>query len=108
MESSGVSDEYNPKTNAVFPAKAYLERYIDPRTDVAQCQTHYLKGFHSFYENHVNGGSMLEFGGGPTLLTLISAAKHVESITFAEYAETNRNEVIRWKNKENGRKATLK
>ena len=100
--------KYDPVVNKCYPAKGYLERYKDPRNDPTKCQLHILKAFHSFYEKHVSGMgdciSLLEFGGGPTVYSLISAAKYVESITFAEYAETNRDEVLLWKNERSGRK----
>ena len=100
--------KYNPEANKVFPAKAYLERFKDPKTDPTCSQMQFLKGFHSFYEKYIDGSggskSLLEFGGGPTLFTLISAAKHVDSITYAEYADTNRNEIQLWKDEKNERK----
>ena len=69
---------------------------------------HLLKGFHSFYEQYISGTagskSLLEFGGGPTIYPLISAAKYVDNITFAEYAETNRNEIELWRDRKDGRK----
>ena len=43
---------------------------------------------------------MLEFGGGPTIYPLISAAPFVSEIIFSDYAEANRKEVTMWKNKE--------
>ena len=67
-----------------------------------------LEGFHTLYDKYVrssgNSKSLLEFGGGPALFTLISAAKHVETITFAEYAETNRDEIVMWKDGRSERK----
>ena len=95
--------KYNSELNAKFPSKAYLlGRYIDPKTDPKRVQTRFLEKFHSFYDKYVseNGDSMtlLEFGGGPSIYSLISAAKHVESITFAEFAPTNRQEIEQWRN----------
>ena len=103
--------KYNPEANKVFLAKGYLERYKDPRNDPTKWQPYFLKAFHSFYEKHVSGMgdgiSLLEFGGGPAVYSLISAAKYVESITFAEYAETNRDEVLLWKDKRSGGKLDI-
>ena len=105
---TGNISEYSHEFYAAFPAKAYLERFKDPKTDPTKTQMHFLKGFHSFYEEYISSRgdslSLLEFGGGPTLFTLISAAKHVESITYAEYAETNRNEIQMWKDEKKERK----
>ena len=110
MDSTAGPDDsrkYDPEANKVFPAKAYLERY----RDLKNSRTQFLKGFHTFYEKYIRGTagskSLLEFGGGPTLHTLISAAKYVDSITFAEYADTNRYEVELWKDKKDGRKYGL-
>ena len=100
--------KYNAEAIKVFPAKGYLERFGDPKNDPTKSMSNLLKAWHSFYENHVSGMrdsiSLLEFGGGPTIYSLISAAKYVESITFAEYAETNRDEVVLWKDEKSGRK----
>ena len=59
----------------------------------------FLKNLRDFYELIVKGDKplwLLEFGGGPSLYALISAAKHVDKIVFAEYAENNRREVEMW------------
>ena len=104
-------DKYNPEVNADFPAKAYLKDFTDPRDDPRHTQEYFLKGFHSFYEKYINGSkgskSLFEFGGGPSLFSLISAAKHVDSITFSEYAETNRNEIRQWKDEESEREFSV-
>jgi hypothetical protein len=42
------------------------------------------------------GGVLLDFGGGPTIYTLISAANRVDEIHFADYLEANLDEVRRW------------
>ena len=98
------SSRYDAEANKVFPAKAFLERH----RDLKKSRMQFLKGFHSFYEKYISdkagSKSLLEFGGGPTVYTLISAAKYVDSITFAEYAETNRNELALWIDKKDGRK----
>ena len=97
---AGDYSKYDSKINAAFPTKAYLERFGDPKIDPRQLQVNFLKGFHSFYSKYVSQGdskSLLEFGGGPALFSLLSAAKHVESITFADYAESNRKEILQWR-----------
>ena len=45
---------------------------------------------------------LLEFGGGPTITSLISAVPYVDQITFAAYAENERKEIRLWKNREEG------
>lgn len=44
------------------------------------------------------GMLMLEFGGGPTIYQLISAAKKVKEIYFSDYLESNLQVVRKWKN----------
>ena len=44
-----------------------------------------------------NGTTVLEFGGGPVIVPLISAAPFVSEIVFSEYAEANRAQVQLWK-----------
>ena len=45
---------------------------------------------------------MLEFGGGPVITPLISAAPYVDQITFAAYLENERKEVELWKHRKEG------
>ena len=111
MISTEDYSRYNPALNADFPAKAFVEQFKDPKNDPSLTQTQFLQGFHSFYKKYIsttdddNSKSLLELGGGPSLFTLISAAKHVGSITFSDYAESNRKEVLRWKDEKDGRKS---
>lgn len=92
---------YNSDANAVFPSKEYLRRFIDPTADPMKVHSKFLKAWHKFYSGYTNGSSsscaLLEFGGGPTIHSLISASQHVETITFADYAESNRTEITTWK-----------
>ena len=66
-------------------------------------QPFYLKVIHDFYSDYHHNwkpetARLLEFGGGPCIYPLISAAPHVSEIVFAEYAEEGRKEVELWKN----------
>ena len=45
---------------------------------------------------------LLEFGGGPVITSLISAAPYVDQITFAAYAESERKEIELWKHGKEG------
>lgn len=103
---------YNSEANAVFPSKEYLKRFVDPMSDPMKVHVQFLQAWHYFYKTYVNGVSnslsLLEFGGGPALHSLISASEHVDSITFADYAESNRNEVITWKQRTDGCKCGTK
>ena len=102
------SSRYDPEANKLFPSKGYLERFHDPKIDTTQSFKQYLAAFHSFYEKRISNTtgskSLLEFAGGPTVYSLISAAKYVDSITFADYAATNRDEIQLWKDGKDGRK----
>ena len=102
------SSRYDPEANKLFPSKGYLERYRDPKTDPTLSFKQYLEAFHSFYEKHISNAtgskSLLEFAGGPTVYSLISAAKYVDNITFADYAVTNRDEIQLWRDGKDGRK----
>ena len=40
---------------------------------------------------------LLEFGGGPVIYPLISAAPHVAEVVFADYAQSSLDEVSLWK-----------
>ncbi len=101
--------KYNAEINAAFPAQAFVQQFKDPKDDPTQTQMKFLQGVHYLYEKFINdcgddSKSLLEFGGGPSLFSLISAAKYIESITFADYAETNRKEISLWKEARTGRK----
>lgn len=88
-------DDYN----RFVPASYLRTRYNDPEEERSQF---YLHCFHEFYQqyhtqwNHTKA-RLLEFGGGPVILPLISAAPFVSEIVFSDYAERNRNEVQLWK-----------
>ena len=101
MAADDDHSQYDATSNSNFQAMPYLKQYYaSPKTDPTQTQIFVLKEFHSFYEKyapHDSKSSLLEFGGGPALYSLISAAKHIGSITFSEYAELNRNEVLQWR-----------
>ena len=98
-------ETYDSDANSLFPSKEYLKRFTDPTGDPMKVHSQFLKAWHDFYHKYINGStasrSLLEFGGGPTLHSLITACSHVDSITFADYAESNRNEIIFWKEKKN-------
>ena len=105
MAADDDHGKYNTTIYSNFPARTYLKRYGNPRTDPGIAQWFFLNEFHSFYEKYArrdDSMSLLEIGGGPSLHSLISAAKHVGSITFAEYAETNRKEILHWRDRDEG------
>lgn len=83
-----------------FDAAHYIRtRFPDP--DETRTQF-YLRNFHEFYQQYHTqwdhtGARLLEFGGGPIIVPLISAAPFVSEIVFSEYADSCRNEVQLWK-----------
>ena len=108
MDNSDADCHYNAEANAVFPSKEYLKRFSDPTADPMKVHSKFLEAWHKFYSKYTNGSrnsrALLEFGGGPTVHSLISASQHVETVTFADYAESNRNEISIWKDGLNGGK----
>jgi hypothetical protein len=75
----------------------------DGLTNVAVWQ---LNKFHEFYSKLQSNRDLhrqlqiLEFGGGPTIYSLISASPYAEGIVFTDYVGRNRAVVESWKNKE--------
>ena len=63
-----------------------------------------LHKFFAKYNSKWNNDTarLLEFGGGPVITSLISAAPHVNQITFAAYLEGERNEIELWKHEKEG------
>ena len=62
-----------------------------------------LKNLHNFYQTYqppVGGAKLLEFGGGPTVSNLISAAPKCREIVFSEFREDNRQQVNLWLKKD--------
>lgn len=60
--------------------------------------------FYANYNSKWNNETarLLEFGGGPVITSLISAVPYVDQITFAAYAESERQEIELWKNEKEG------
>lgn len=89
-----MADEYEN-----FDAKAYLAEYYshNPR-DAGDSSDLALFWFANMYRKYQPSGKLLEFGGGPTLYTLISSAKFVDEIHFSDLSENNLQEIRDWKN----------
>ena len=97
---------YDKDANFHFDSKAYLKRYAGPKEPLG-IQIQFLECWHSFYEEHgkeldPSKAHMLEFGGGPTIWSLISAATNFSDIMFAEFAQGNRTEVEMWRDNKPG------
>ena len=102
---------YMTDYHSLFDTKLYLETFWKVPVEGNEDKTEIpflLKEHHEFWSSlkcSANGDSsdgfkVLEFGGGPALANLISAAKVARSVTFAEYTESNRNAVNSWINDE--------
>ena len=79
-------------------------RFTDPYDKERGIQPFYLKSLHDFYVKYSGNwdsqlAKLLEFGGGPVIYSLISAAPYVASIVHSDYAESNLQEVRWWKDK---------
>ena len=92
-----------------FNARKYLEercpgsefKKIDPRIHTQwglRCVHNFYEMFHNNWDN--SNASLLEFGAGPYLHTMISAAPYVSKIYHTDFLEECRREVILWKNKD--------
>jgi len=58
----------------------------------------FYKEFHTEWDN--SSASLLEFGSGPYIHTLISAAPYISQIYHSDYLIQCRNEALLWKNKD--------
>ena len=99
------SEGYESVTYQNFVAKVYLtRRFMDPTDKERGVQPFYLESFHKFYtstfptEWDASTARLLEFGGGPAIYPLISAATHVSEVVFSDYAQSSLDEVSLWKN----------
>lgn len=94
---------YDKDGNFNFDSKAYLQRYVDPCESLG-IQVQFLENWHTFYKEHAkeldpSKSHMLEFGGGPTIWSMISATPNFADITFCDFAEGNRAQVAMWRGK---------
>ncbi len=76
-----------------FDPRAYLEEYY---ADIGAENEALLKFFVHAFEDVPSNGTLLDFGGGPTIYPLIAAAKKVKEIHFSDYLESNLSEVRKW------------
>ena len=63
-----------------------------------------LYRFYTKYSSKWNNKTarLLEFGGGPVIISLISAVPYVDQIIFAAYTESERKEIELWKDGKEG------
>lgn len=77
-----------------FHPKEYLREYY---SRVGEENLELLRFFAQAYADIDKDAKMLEFGGGPTIYPLISAAPKVKEIYFSDYLDANLEEVKLWK-----------
>ena len=81
-----------------FSAQAYLTEFYSTLNP----ENKFLLSFYDkFYKEISHLSSMIEVGGGPTIYQLISASEKVDAITFAEFAQSNREEINKFLNEYN-------
>ena len=88
---------------AKFDAKKYLEVYYTSLTGSDESADFQLQQYHRFFEKYgckwdKNSAKLLEFGAGPVIANVISAAPHVQEIVLASHTESERKELTLWKN----------
>ena len=104
--SSLRSRDYNDQ----FDCKKYLKDYhsSEKGSENEEGSAEFrLVHLHRFYEKYSckwdsTNARLLDFGGGPVISGLISAAPHVQQIIFAAHTEDERKEVQLWKNQTDG------
>src|SRR6266496_4879863 len=83
-------------TFAPFDPRAYLKEYYSHLGQENQELLHFLNEVYRRIFVELDAARLLEFGGGPTIYQLISAAKYPVSIDFSDYLDTNLKEVQHW------------
>lgn len=80
-------------TFETFDPKEYLHNYY---SRIGSENSGLMEFFVKAYNDIENKNIMLEFGGGPTIYPLITAALKVKNIHFSDYLDQNLNEVRTW------------
>ncbi len=78
-----------------FDPKGYLQEYY---TTIDFENEQLLRFFSNCYQDTPPQSTLLEFGCGPTLYSLITAATKVASISLCDRLEANLREISLWKN----------
>ena len=79
-----------------FDPRAYLREYYSHLGNENRALLHFLDEAYARIFTEISAARMLEFGGGPTIYQLISAARYAVSIDFSEYLDANLKEVQLW------------
>ena len=85
---------YGKDYHNYFDVEIYLDFYREPKLNEFQYVAR-----HEFWSRLAprKNFRVLNFGGGPVISDLISAAPFVKEIIFAEYSERNRQAVEKWR-----------
>ena len=78
---------------ADFDPAAYLTEYYG---DLGSENLNLLRFLVDAYRDLPSGGVLLDFGGGPTIYSLISAANRFDEIHVSDYLDGNLEEVRKW------------
>ncbi len=81
---------------APFDPRAYLNEYYSHVGNENQSLLRFLDEAYTRIFTEIDAAKILEFGGGPTIYQLISAARYPVSIDFSEYLDANLKEVQLW------------
>jgi len=90
-QAAPVADTFAP-----FDPRAYLKEYYSHLGEENQELLHFIDDVYRRIFVELDAARLLEFGGGPTIYQLISAAKYPVSIDFSDYLDANLNEVHNW------------
>lgn len=94
--------------HATVEVNYYLKRrFTDPYDKERGAHPFYLQTHHSFYQNfskswNADTAKFLEYGGGPVIYSLISAAPFFREITFSDYQQSNLDAVAAWRDAQEG------
>ncbi|XP_065836614.1 nicotinamide N-methyltransferase-like [Oscarella lobularis] len=84
-----------------FDSNAFVEKYYDTNVERSDREAFVLTKLHEFYTKTTHfppdSASILEFGGGPTVSHLISAAPFASRIVLADYSPAALKTTNEWK-----------
>ena len=94
-----LTDKMNDYHNKFSPS-AYLETRYSKSPGEYKFRAFVFQQLHSFFDSVTASGStdfkVLDYGCGPAIANVISAARVATEVIFAEYTEKNRTEINHW------------
>jgi len=88
-----VAPSFCTKDWSEFDPIAYLNEYY---SDLGEENLAILQFYVDVFHEMAPKNTMLDFGSGPTIYSLISAVTKIKEIQIVEYLETNRLELRKW------------